>query len=939
MSTSSRGDSGGGWFEALADALNGVDDSASLQALLATRPELFGEAPIEELRELVTIPGLGEAIKPFLRLLEEAQQNRERAWRQFERAMQKRAKEEGRLAKTILRAQAMTEQQEYDSAIELAESALPSTYEQGHWVWSADLHAILATCFRSRDGDVRVDLDKAIEHMELGARGTADPYLKAERELNLAALYGTRRNGDPNQNLEIALRILEEAHARLDEGAPTYVRVMVMNNMARTLQIREEGERLENLRESLRIAEEAAALTSVTEDPEPWALVRINVAEATRLLETEGEAKLSDVEEMLLEVADAPELTGCESFQGVANAGLGQIHRERAQRIAEDSGRIGLGGGEPAPPGDEERAEVETAERHLKAALELIDPRVHGWQLGTSLDQLGRVYWLAGEAEKEIETYRKAIEMQAKYAASALLMHSGFGLGQRLAQWGEWPEAAKAFGTALAAGNTNFHARLENTGRQGELRRAGNVARWAAFALAKIGAVEDAIAVLENGRTRDVRRRLGGDVDEVTLSILPEDAREAYLSAVAKLASSPTGETSDQAARELQEVVSSVRALEGFEGFATDVTFSQIAAAADPDWPLVYVNPSPWGTVLLSVYLADGEVKTEALFLEDVSGERMILDLWVPGWRSRTPKFSYLALAAGGRASPEEKEVAVDEALSHLSPIAELLGDHLKGLGAKGVTLISSGPVGVSPLHAAPWTENGKSVCLLDHFQVRSAPSATLHAICLERMRTREDREPLLLALGNPDLRNPKWDLAGAEREVREIEAKFPPDGRKVVLRGDATADFLLQNVSDATYLHLACHASGGLFDYAEAELHLADRSLSGDELETLPISTRVSVLSACQTAQFDMANLPDEVSSMSTALLVAGSTAVVATQWPVGDQAAAHLMSHFYEDLIEKNVEVGEALRRAQLWLRDSEPSGEFAHPLSWAPFVLAGA
>jgi len=220
--------------------------------------------------------------------------------------------------------------------------------------------------------------------------------------------------------------------------------------------------------------------------------------------EGEGEAELSGAEEMLLEVADAPELKGFESFQGVANAALGEIHRERAQ-------------------------------------------------------QLGQVYWLASEAEKEIETYRKAIEVQTKYAASALLVHP--------------------------------------------LRRAGNVARWAAFALAKIDAVEDAIVVLENGRTRDVRRRLGGDVDEATLSALPEDARKAYLAAVAKLASSPTGENSDQAARELQEVVSSVRALEGFESFATEVTFSQIATAADPDWPLVYVNPTPWGTALLSVHL------------------------------------------------------------------------------------------------------------------------------------------------------------------------------------------------------------------------------------------------------------------------------------------------------------------------------------------------
>jgi CHAT domain-containing protein len=148
-----------------------------------------------------------------------------------------------------------------------------------------------------------------------------------------------------------------------------------------------------------------------------------------------------------------------------------------------------------------------------------------------------------------------------------------------------------------------------------------------------------------------------------------------------------------------------------------------------------------------------------------------------------------------------------------------------------------------------------------------------------------------------------------------------------------------MQNVSGATHLHLACHASGGLLDYAEAELHLAGRSVKGAELETLPISTRLSVLSACQTAQLDMSNLPDEVSSMSTALLVAGSAAVVATQWPVQDRPAALLMSRFYEELIANDIDVGEALRRAQLWLRDSEPSGEFAHPLYWGPFVLSGA
>lgn len=929
----------GSGFDALALALNEVEDNPSFRALMARKPELFGKAIIEELGELVTVPGLGKAIVPFLRLVEKSQHNPEDAWLQFQQSMEARKKEEAWLAEVAQRGYGMAEHGECDAAIQLAEEALRFSDEEGHWVWSAELHALLSCSFRLRGGDVRSELDKAIDHMTLAVGGAPDPYVKAEREINLAGLYGIRRNGDPKENFETALGALLEAQDLLDEDAPMPLRVLVKVNLMRAFEVREEGERLANLRESLRIGEEAFDLTSVDEDPERWALVRINLAAVTRGLVVEEAADLTDAERALREVADATELRNFKSLQGVANANLGEIYLRKARQIAEDSGRIGLGGGEPGPPGVEERSELDVSELHLKAALELIDPRVHGWQLGNALDQLGQLYWLAGEADKEIETYRKAIEVQKKFAASELLLQSGFGLGQRLAQRGEWPEAVEAFGEALAASTTNFHARLENTGRQGELRRAGNISRWAAFALAKTGAVEDAIGVLENGRTRDVRRRLGGDVDEATLSALPRDAREAYLAALAKLSSSPAGEASDQAAREQQQVVSSIRALKGFEKFATDVTFSQIVSAAEPDWPVVYVNPSPWGTVLLSIHLATGKVKTEARFLEDVSGEKMILDLSVRGWRTNSPKFSYLALAAGGKATAEEKDEAVDDALCQLSPIAELLAEHLEELGAKGLTLIASGPVGVSPLHAAPWTKDGTSECLLDRFQVRSAPSATVHATCLDRVQATENSEPSLLALGDPDLKNPKWDLPGAEREVREIEAKFPKERRKVALRDHATADFLLQNISEATHLHLACHASGGLFDYGEAELHLAEGSLSGGELQTLPISTRLSVLSACQTAQLDMANLPDEVSSMSTALLVAGTAAVVATQWPVGDQAAALLMSRFYEELVENKTEVGEALRRAQLWLRDSEPSGEFAHPRSWAPFVLAGA
>lgn len=111
-----------GGFDSLAEVLSQIQDSASFQALMATRPDLFDRTIIEELHELETVPGLGEAIRPFLRLLEEAQHDPKGAWRQYQRAMEKRANEEELLAKIILRAQALAEKGEYDAAIELAES-------------------------------------------------------------------------------------------------------------------------------------------------------------------------------------------------------------------------------------------------------------------------------------------------------------------------------------------------------------------------------------------------------------------------------------------------------------------------------------------------------------------------------------------------------------------------------------------------------------------------------------------------------------------------------------------------------------------------------------------------------------------------------------------------------------------------------------------------
>ncbi|MGB9872576.1 MAG: CHAT domain-containing protein, partial [Anaerolineae bacterium] len=143
-----------------------------------------------------------------------------------------------------------------------------------------------------------------------------------------------------------------------------------------------------------------------------------------------------------------------------------------------------------------------------------------------------------------------------------------------------------------------------------------------------------------------------------------------------------------------------------------------------------------------------------------------------------------------------------------------------------------------------------------------------------------------------------------------------------------------------------------------------------------------LAVLSACQTAITDFRDLPEEAVGLPAGLLQAGAPAVVGTLWPVADASTALLMTRFYEVLLQEGEPPAQALRRAQLWLRDltnadleayltthwrlaearresarrmplslveelmlqvlttDDPAGRpFADPYFWAPFTFTGS
>jgi CHAT domain-containing protein len=92
-------------------------------------------------------------------------------------------------------------------------------------------------------------------------------------------------------------------------------------------------------------------------------------------------------------------------------------------------------------------------------------------------------------------------------------------------------------------------------------------------------------------------------------------------------------------------------------------------------------------------------------------------------------------------------------------------------------------------------------------------------------------------------------------------------------------------------------------------------------------------VLSACQTAAGDR----QATLGLAGFALLSGARSTLATLWSVSDQSTADLMSEFYLQLTQTNLNLtkAEALRRAQLSLLKNP---EYNHPYFWAPFVLVG-
>ena len=259
---------------------------------------------------------------------------------------------------------------------------------------------------------------------------------------------------------------------------------------------------------------------------------------------------------------------------------------------------------------------------------------------------------------------------------------------------------------------------------------------------------------------------------------------------------------------------------------------------------------------------------------------------------------------------------------------AALLGP-LNLVAGQRLVIVPHGPLHYLPFQALRVHER----YLIEDHPIAIAPSASVAAQLAQNTPRAQAR---LVAFGDPRI-DDAHELPGAIAEVNQLARLFPQN--RLFTGAQATKEQLLLAAADAPLLHVAAHAQADVVDPLYSRILLAGEAGKPEMLEAHEIiglsmpHTALVTLSACESGVGRVAQ-GDEVLGFPRAFLSAGAASLLASLWPVSDDAAELLMSTLYGELAQGR-DVQRALQAGQLAVL-RQPGME--HPFYWAPFNLIG-
>jgi hypothetical protein len=574
--------------------------------LLRRRPVLLSDQVLDRLAEMRDGVDFGVILELHRQLLLDSREDPRAAWRSFQdrgAELERRGQE---LAPRLeLIEQALTEAR-FEDVIELTGEARPEFAAASLSLAIGRMHAQRGLAYaQMRSGDPRENADRAVLEFRLALELSPDDEQRARNLMHLGLAFGRRVTGDRGENLESAVAALSDAHELVDRSSSPELVAIIRNNLATALLRREQGDPRENRAEAVELCRRALEYRAPERDAVDWAHTQLTLAgalEGLAHLELAAFDEAADAYRLVLD--EQGRLQDASWLIATAHAGLGGLLRAHTDMPLE----VRLEADDETIKAHEEQVPelLAQARLHLEAAVELGAQAPDPIHRGRLLTDLATLY---GQLEERLAIKRglEAMELLTPMTTPQDCASIAAAVAAWLADEDDWASAAEVYRVAVEAAEISIHARVSTQAREEEIKRAGRLHRWASYALARTGAPEEAALIIETGRSREVRRRLKpNEYADPRMRDLSPELRERYEAAVTELAASPMGDAGHEAARQLQTVLSEIRYTPGLGDFATGAQVGDLAGAAEPGWPLVYVNPAPTGLLLLRISDEEG---------------------------------------------------------------------------------------------------------------------------------------------------------------------------------------------------------------------------------------------------------------------------------------------------------------------------------------------
>ena len=231
---------------------------------------------------------------------------------------------------------------------------------------------------------------------------------------------------------------------------------------------------------------------------------------------------------------------------------------------------------------------------------------------------------------------------------------------------------------------------------------------------------------------------------------------------------------------------------------------------------------------------------------------------------------------------------------------------------------------------------------LSEKLRIRLAPSLSCLRLLTKCPEGYHSTSGVLL-VGNPWVetvrikRRPFPQLPGAEEEVKMI-GQLP--NIEPLTGKNAKKTEVLSRLNSVSLVHIAAHGrpeTGEIilspdFDSVSIIPKEKDFLLTMGDVLDAPLRAKLVVLSCCNSGRGKIKS--EGVVGIARAFLGSGARSVIASLWPIDDEATLVFMRYFYEHLIA-GQSVSKSLDQAMKRMRESEKFNAVKH---WAPFVLIG-